>query len=74
MKNQINIKKRKAKKSGVPLIKKYKLKCLKTNLCLYNSVAVDTLEESPVPALEFHLLAVRGLNINLTVLSHKMDH
>lgn len=25
MKNQINIKKRKAKKSGVPLIKKYKM-------------------------------------------------
>lgn len=72
MKNQIDIKKRKAKKSGVPLIKKYKM--FKTNLCLYNSVAVDTLEESPVPALEFHLLAVRGLSINLTVLSHKMDH
>lgn len=72
MKNQINIKKRKAKKSGVPLIKKYKM--FKTNLCLYNSVAVDTLEESPVPALEFHLLAVTGLSINLTVLSHKMDH
>lgn len=37
---------------------------------MLNSVDVDTVEESPVPALEFNLLAVRGLCINLTALSH----
>lgn len=37
---------------------------------MLNSVDVDTVEESPVPALEFNLLAVRGLSINLTALSH----
>lgn len=50
------------------------MKCLKINLCLYNFVVVDILEEFFVLVLEFYLLVVRGFNINFIVLLYKMDY